>query len=317
MSRPATRVLALLEVLQDRGLVPAAELAERLAVDPRTVRRYATALRELDIPVETVRGRYGGYRLARGYRLPPLMLGDDEAVAVAVALAAAGEREEAGPPSATQRALVKLNRVLPPALRQRVTTLVDATAVVPAGRPAVTPEPEATLTLAAAVRDRRRVRLEHARPGAPAVTREVDPYGLVVHAGRWYLVGHDHLRGELRTFRLDRVAGVAALTRRFVPPAGVDPVEHVLHGLTFGAWAHRTEVWLDTDPATARTRLPRTAGELHPDPAGGVLLVSGVEDLAGMALLLCGLPWRFRVRAPAGLRAAVAAHATALAAAHR
>lgn len=313
VSRPATRVLALLEVLQDRGLVPATELAERLGVDARTVRRYATALRELGIPVQAARGRYGGYRLARGYRLPPLMLSDDEAVAVSLALAAAGEREEAGEPSPTQRALLKLHRVLPAALRERVAALDAATSVV-ADRESPLPDPEPALTLAAAVRSRHRVRLTHARPDAEPVARDVDPYGLVVHAGRWYVAGHDHLRGEVRIFRLDRITTAAELPRHFTPPDGFDPVAHVLHALTFGAWRHRTEVWLGADAAEARRLLPVTAGELRADPDGGAVLTSGVEDLAGMARMLCGLPWEFRVLAPDELAAAVEAHVAALAA---
>ena len=314
MSRPATRVLALLEVLQDRGLVAAEELADRLGVDARTVRRYATALRELGIPVESVRGRYGGYRLAPGYRLPPLMLADDEAVAVAVALAAASDRTDPSEPSPTDRALVKLTRVLPRTLRERVNALLTATAVVAAGRDVpATPEPELTLTLASAVRARRRVRIDNTRPDGVRTTRDVDPYGLVVHARRWYLVGHDHLREALRTYRVDRITAAAELPGRFVPPDGFDPVAHVMHALTFGAWTHRTEVWLDTDAATARRHLPPTAGELHPSPTGGVLLVSGVEDLPGMARILTGLPWRFTIHHPAALTAALEAHLASLA----
>lgn len=314
MSRPATRVLALLEVLQDRGLVPAAELADRLGVDARSVRRYATALRELGIPVESVRGRYGGYRLAPGYRLPPLMLGDDEAVATAVALAAAGERDAVGEPSAADRALVKLTRVLPAPLRHRVNALVSATERL-AQRPAVpVPDPEVALTLAAAVRSRTRVRIDHTRPGGEPTTRELDPYGLVVHNRRWYLVGRDHLRGEVRTFRVDRIAAAAGLHRRFTPPDGFDPVAHVRHGLSIGAWRHRTEVWLDTDAATARRQLPPTVGEVHPLADRGVVLVSGVNDLGGMARLLAGLPWTFTVLRPPALAGEVEAHVARLAA---
>lgn len=313
MSRPATRVLALLEILQDRGLVTAAELADRLEVDARSVRRYVTALHDLGIPVRSVRGRYGGYRLAPGYRLPPLMLGDDEAVAVAVALSAAGEGRDAASPSAVDRALVKLTRVLPGPLRERVNAVLSATGVLdPARRPVVS-DPEVVLTLAAAVRAHRRVRIDHIRPDGERTTRDVDPYGLVVHAGRWYLVAHDHLRDGLRTFRVDRIGSVAELPRRFTPPAGLDAVAHVRHSLTLGAWTHRTEVWLDTDAEGARRRLPTTAGEIHPDPAGGVVLVSGVEDLAGMAQMLASLPWGFEVRRPPELVAALDTHVANLA----
>jgi predicted DNA-binding transcriptional regulator YafY len=307
VSKPATRVLALLETLQDRGLVTAEELAERLGTDTRTVRRYVTALREMDIPVRTERGRYGGYRLARGYRLPPLMLGDDEAVAVAVALAAAGDTEDPAEPSPAARALVKLNRVLPSALRERVNALVAGTSVVADRRPSVQPEPEVALTLAAAVRARRRVRLDHR-----GLARDVDPYGLVVHRRRWYLVGHDHLRGEVRTYRVDRVERAGELPQRFSPPDGFDVVKHVMQGLTFGAWTHRTEVWLDTDLETAQRHLPTTAGDLRIDPAGGVVLASGAEDLVSMARMLSGLPWGFAVREPAELVQAIHKHYEAL-----
>ncbi|MFC4050451.1 helix-turn-helix transcriptional regulator [Actinomadura syzygii] len=304
MSRPAARVLALLEILQDRGLVPADELARRLDVDARAVRRYVTALRDMDIPVESVRGRYGGYRLARGVRLPPLMLADDEAVAVAVALATGRQREEAGEPGPTDRALVKLNRVLPAHLRRRVAALIAATSAT-AGP--LTPEPQLALTLAAAVHTRHTVRIEHAR-GA----REVDPYGLVVHARRWYLVGHDRLRAAVRMYRLDRISGAAELPGRFTPPEDFDPVTHVLRALTLGAWTHRTEVWLDTDLRTARDRLPSTFGDLRACPDGGVLLVSGAENLPGMARILSGLPWPFTVRSPPELVTALADHVAAL-----
>jgi predicted DNA-binding transcriptional regulator YafY len=315
LSRPATRVMALLAVLQDRGLVPSAELAGRLEVDARSIRRYATALRELGVPVESVRGRYGGYRLAPGYRLPPLMLADDEAVAVAVALTAAAERDEVGEPTSTARALVKLTRVLPAALRERVNALVDTTGRLADGRPAADLVAEVALTLAAAARARRRVRIEHTRPGGEATTREVDPYGLVVHHRRWYLVGHDHRRHGIRTFRVDRISIATEMSRRFVPPDGFDPVTHVREALTFGAWRYRTAVWLDTDVATARRHLPPTMGDLHPAPDGGVVLDSGVEDLAGMARVLTGLPWRFTVRSPAALVEALDEHVAALAAA--
>lgn len=303
MSRPASRVLALLEILQDRGLVSAGELARRLDVDARAVRRYVTGLREMDIPVESVRGRYGGYRLARGVRLPPLMLADEEAVAVAVALAI-GKHEQAGEPSPTDRALVKLNRILPAQLRQRVTALVAATSAT-AGE--VTPESHLVLTLAAAVHSRHTVRIQHTR-GA----RDVDPYGLVVHARRWYLVGHDHLRDAVRMFRLDRISDAGELPGRFTLPEKFDCVVHVLQTLTLDAWTHRTEVWLDTDLETARNHLPATFGDLYPCADGGVLVVSGAEDLSAMARILTGLPWRFTIRNPPALVTALAKHVTSI-----
>jgi len=215
VSPPTARVLTLLEVLQDRGLVTAEELARRLEVDPRSVRRYATMLREMGIPVESVRGPYGGYRLAPGHRPPPVMLRDDEAVAIAVALSTVMPGSAATEPSPTDRALLKLTRLLPPALRRRAGSLAAATSRLGAGPPGPAPDPEVTLTLAAAIRAGRRLRIEHIRPQGEPTIRDIDPYGLVVHARRWYVVGQDHLRDDVRTFRVDRIASVAELPHRF------------------------------------------------------------------------------------------------------
>lgn len=306
-----TQVLALLEVLQDRGLVSADELADRLGVQPRTVRRQIAALRELGIVVESVRGRYGGYRLTRGPRLPPVMLADDEAVAVALALAVAGDGTAAGVPSATDRALVKLTRLLPADLRERVTAMSTTTAVLPERWKRADPDPEIALTLADALRLRRRVRLEYARAGDASSERDVDPYGLVVHARRWYLVGHDHLRDDLRTFRVDRLRSAEVLPIRCVVPRGFDPVAHVLQTLTFDAWQHRTEVWLAASVADVSARFPATLGTVERRD-GGALLISGADDLDGMARWLCGLPCPFEVRAPDALGTAVREHVRSL-----
>ncbi|MGI8880176.1 MAG: helix-turn-helix transcriptional regulator [Jatrophihabitans sp.] len=306
-----TQVLALLEVLQDRGLVSADELADRLEVQPRTVRRQIAALRELGIVVESVRGRYGGYRLTRGPRLPPVMLADDEAVAVALALAVAGDATAAGVPSAADRALVKLTRLLPANLRERVTAMSATTAVLPSRWTRPEPDPEITLTLADALRSRRRLRLEYARAEGASNVRDVDPYGLVVHARRWYLVGHDHWREDLRTFRVDRLRSAEVLPIRCVIPRGFDPVAHVLQTLTFDAWQHRTEVWLDAPAAIVRSRYPATLGTVESSD-GGALLTSGADDLDGMARWLCSLPWRFEVHEPDALGTAVREHVRSL-----
>jgi predicted DNA-binding transcriptional regulator YafY len=305
--------LALLEVLQDRGIVSADELAGRLDVDARSVRRHVTVLRELGVPVESVRGRYGGYRLAQGARVPPLLWRDDEAVAIAVALGAAAHTDHPTEPTALDRALVKLRRVLPTPLQMRVDTVAAAVGSFGGRGDDALPDPEVVLVLSAAARDHHRVRIDHTRRQGEPTTRVVDPYGLVVHARRWYLVGHDHMRDGVRTFRVDRISRATALSRRFRRPDDVDAVAHVRQTLTLDAWTHRTEVWLDTDVETARRRLPDTFGTLQPCPEGGVLLVSGVEDLTGMALALSGLPWRFTVRSPAALIDALDDHVASLA----
>ncbi|MEU5947175.1 YafY family protein [Micromonospora sp. NPDC047465] len=313
MSHPAARVLGMLELLQSHHRLTGAELARRLSVDERTVRRYAATLAELGIPVAAERGRHGGYRLRPGYKLPPLMLTDDEAVAVLLGLLAAERLGLGTEEPATATALAKIRRVLPSALGDRLAavqehlgfTLRRSTAEA---RPAT----GTLLALGAAARHRRRVRLDYRSWSGAASRRQLDPYGLVFHAGRWYVTGHDHLRGEVRTFRLDRVGEVETGTETFVVPDGFDPVAQVTRSLAGVPYAHHVEVLLETDLATARRRVPPSVAELT-ESADGVLLRARAENLDGMAQLLAGLGWPFTVSSPDALRTAVAEHARRLA----
>jgi predicted DNA-binding transcriptional regulator YafY len=313
VSRPTTRVLAFLELLQDHPGLGGRELADRLEVEPRTIRRYATRLQELGIPVEAERGRAGGYRLRPGFRLPPLMLDDDEATAVTLGLLAARRLgvEDAEP--AVDRALAKILRVLPARLRERALALHEAVGfTLPPREPAPAPT-ETVLALAQAVRRRRRIRLRHRAQDGRETTREADPFGVVHHAGRWYLAAHDHLRGELRTFRVDRLLDVEEQGARTEPPAGFDPVDHVTRTLAQGGWRHAVEVVLHTTAEEARRRIGPAVGDLtaHPD---GMLLRVRAERLEGMAQMLAGLGWDFTVLEPPELRDEVAALAGRLAA---
>ena len=199
MSHPTTRVLTLLELLQAHHRMGGAELAERLGVDERTVRRYARRLDELGIPVVAERGRYGGYRLMPGYKLPPLMLNDDEATATVLGLLAARRLGLAA--TAAEAALAKVRRVLPAALGERVEALRETLGFTLAERQAVTPDADKVLGLASAVRERRRVVLQYRSYQGAETERELDAYGIVFHSGRWYVTGHDHRSSETRTFR--------------------------------------------------------------------------------------------------------------------
>ena len=229
MSHPAARVLGLLELLQSQHRLTGAELSARLGVDERTVRRYARTLAELGIPVTAARGRYGGYRLLPGYKLPPLMLTDDEAVAVVLGLVAAEQLGLGTEAPATAVALGKISRVLPEALADRLAA-VRQTLGFTLRRRTGTAGPDTTvlLTLGAATRSRRRVTLDYRSWRGEESRRDLDPYGLVFHAGRWYVTGHDHRRGEIRTFRLDRIAAVEPSADgeagQFTVPDGFDPV---------------------------------------------------------------------------------------------
>ncbi|MCW2880295.1 MAG: helix-turn-helix, type 11 [Sphaerisporangium sp.] len=311
MPHPVTRVLTLLELLQAHPGLTGAELARRLEVDERTVRRYALRLAELGVPVAAERGRYGGYRLLPGYKLPPLMLTEDEAAAVVLGLLAGRRTGLAVGESATASALSKIQRVLPTALRERVEAVTDT--VGHTSRAAETPRPAADtlLTLAAAARRRRRVRLRYRSWRGEETERELEPYGLVFHSGRWYVTGLDRLKQEIRTFRLDRVASAVPLVDGFPDPGDFDPVAQVMASLSSVPYRHEVRVLLETTLAEARRRLPPSVASLS-ETEGGVLMVGRAERLDGMATMLAGLGWPFTVIAPDALRDEVAALAVRL-----
>lgn len=303
MSRPTTRVLELLELLQDHQQASGPELAQRLGVDLRTVRRYIAKLEELGIPVEADRGRRGGYRLRPGFKLPPLMLTDDEASAVVLGLLAAQRSGLTTAAPAVDSALHKLRRVLPVELRERVRALEQALGFTrPAPHAPAPPQTETVLALADAIARERRVEIAYATRDGEVSARQLDPYGLVFHNGRWYLSAHDHGRGALRTLRLDRVEAVRILRRAARKPDGFDAVEHVSRALARVPWAHEVEVVLDAALAEIRRQVPPHVAELEPLPDGGVLLRARAERLDGMARLLAGLGAPLAVRRPDALR---------------
>ncbi|WP_433323239.1 helix-turn-helix transcriptional regulator [Spirillospora sp. CA-294931] len=302
MSHPTTRILAMLELLQAGHRIGGAELARRLDVDERTVRRYAARLEELGIPVVAERGRYGGYGILPGYKLPPLMLSDDEATAVVLGLLAG--RRAGLPGEATESALAKVQRVLPAALRERVQALQETLGFTGAAREGVSPATAALLSLAAAARARRRTRIRYRSWKGADSERDLDPYGLVFHSGRWYVTGHDHGSGEVRTFRVDRVLAVEQRAETYEIPDDLDPVRHVTASLASVPYAHEVEVLLETTLAEARRRIPASTATLTEAP-GGVLMSTRAERLDGMAQMLAGLGWPFVVRRPDALREAV------------
>jgi predicted DNA-binding transcriptional regulator YafY len=300
-SRPATRLLSMLEVLEARGTVSGRELAERLEVDPRTVRRYAVKLEELGIPVETERGPYGGYRLRPGFKLPPLMLTDDEATAVVLGLIVSRQTGIQVPESVVEGALAKILRVLPIELRDRVGALEGSLDWTPTRAKRRPPPTEVILTLAAAIRSKRRAKIRYATPGREEADRIVAPYGLVFHAGKWYLAADDERSGEIRTFRVDRVRSAEIRSERGTPPEGFDPVEHVERSIAATPWGWRLEIVFDTTLEEARRRIPRWIGEPE-QIEEGVLLRAHADDLDAAARMLASLGWPFTVREPAELR---------------
>ncbi|GAA4978578.1 YafY family protein [Actinopolymorpha pittospori] len=310
---PTTRILALLELLQAHHRMSGAELANRLGVDPRTVRRYATRLAEFGVPVEAERGRYGGYRLRPGYKLPPLMFTDDEATAVVLGLVASRGvgLVTSTTASATESALAKIARVLPVAVRERVDAVQETLGLTGSARDARAPRTAVVLGLASAAQRGRRVRIGYESRQGERTERDLDPYGLVVDRGRWYVTGHDHRRAEVRTFRVDRISTLESLPETFEPPGDFDAVASVSRSLAQVPWAHEVEFVLRAPLADVRRRIPATMATLT-EVDGGVLVTLRAERLDGVALMLAGLGWRFEIRRPEELREHVRSLADAL-----
>lgn len=302
---PTARLLELLELLQAQPLITGREISGRLDIDPRTVRRYVEALQQLGIPVEGQRGVGGGYRIRPGYRLPPLMLTDDEAVAIALGVQAAGRLGLSSSPEAVEGALVKIHRVLPDGLRRQVEALeatLDFTSATRKGAPV---SGGTVLVIAEAIRRRLRLRVTYRAFSGDQTRREVSPHGLVVHAGRWYLAAHDHLRDDLRTFRVDRMQRLRMTSDPAVPPPdGFDAVAHVTTSLARVPWGWEVEVFLELPVDEAARRVPATLAELA-DEDGGTALRMRVGSLDWMATMLAGLGCGFSIRRPDELRTSV------------
>ncbi|WP_329454187.1 helix-turn-helix transcriptional regulator [Streptomyces sp. NBC_01497] len=267
MSRPVARVLSLLELLQSGGIRTVAELADRLAVDERTVRRYVDHLIDLDVPVESVRGRYGGYRLAPGYRMPPLMLSDDEALVVLLGLLAgqrAGLMTSTG--TASETAAAKIRRVLPERLGRRLDAVLDSLAFTTPPGASAAPETAVLLSIADAVRHHRPVSIRYTASDGRRSERTVHPYGLVAHTGRWYVSGADLSAGEDRTFRLDRIAGARTLPGSFDPPVGFDPAERLLQSLATASYRYEVVVRVQGTAEQIRARLPAALAIVEESP---------------------------------------------------
>lgn len=304
MSHPLTRVLTLLELLQSSPVLTGAELADRLDTDVRTVRRYVAHLRELGIPVQAERGRHGGYRLARGYRMPPLVLTNDEALAVVLGLLAAERLGMGTTVLAGAGARAKIERVLPNALREPLTAMRETLSFTANAVSAQAPESGVLLALALASRTRTTVGISHRSWRQERTDRDVDPYGVVFHTGRWYAVGHDHLRDDLRIFRIDRIASVVPRPEAFTVPDGFDPVAYLTSTLAEGSYRWHVEVTVHGPLDEIARTLPSPAITLTAQPVG-VRLQAHADCLDGMARLLASLEWPFTVHRPDELRQAL------------
>ncbi|MDB5756618.1 MAG: transcriptional regulator [Massilia sp.] len=303
MYHPTTRVLALLELLQTHGRMNGAEMAARLGVDRRTLRRYIASLEEIGIPITAERGRSGGYALMPGFKLPPMMFTEDEALALSVGLLAARGLGLAEAAPAVSSAQAKLERIMPDRLKQRVRA-VDETVKLEAVSATAPADNTALVALSGAAQACRRVVLRYLNVNEGQSERRFDPYGLAFRTGRWYALGMCHLRKEIRTFRLDRVVQVDALPESFERPGDFDPMAHLVRTLAILPRAFAIEVLLKTDLASARVHLFAEAGVLEETPEG-VLVHNQSDELEWFARQLAGMPFEFEIRHPPQLRDAV------------
>lgn len=311
MTRPTTRVLALLELLQTHRRLNGRELAQRLNVDGRTVRRYIQALEELGVPVVAERGRDGGYGLVAGFKLPPMMFTDEETLAVALGLVAASNLGLAENEVAVASVRAKLERVMPERLKRRVRAIGETTQMVRAvARADVNERTFVTLTDASLAQQR--VRLTYCTVDGEISTRNVDPYGLVFRHGYWYVSGYCHLREDMRSFRLDRVSDVVALPQSFLRPADFDAARYLsqsLAGLFYGqddGW--EVEVLLHTQSHSVARQLGWAGGVYLPTQAG-LLWRTRTAHLDWLASSLGGLSVDFTIHQPPELRTALSRHA--------
>jgi predicted DNA-binding transcriptional regulator YafY len=293
---PAARALLVLEMIQSSPGITADRLADRLGLSDRAVRRHVGVLREAGIPVESTRGRYGGYRIGRGMRLPPLMFTPTEALGLVMAVL---EGHPAGEDDPVGQALGKIVRVLPePPAR---------------GWNVVVPDVEITARLVQACDAGERLRLTYGEPGR-AWDLEVDPWAVVVRHRRWYLLCWSHAKHARRVLRIDRVRGVVALEQRFDPPADLDTLAAVEEQLSQG-WRYQAEVLIEASLEECEHWLPRSFGRLEQVEPATTRLVATTDEPEWYVAQLAELPMRFHVVGGPELRSATLALAHRLAAA--
>ncbi|MDT0330617.1 helix-turn-helix transcriptional regulator [Nocardiopsis lambiniae] len=302
MPDAAARLLSLLSLLQSRPDWPGRELAERLGVSGRTIRNDVERLRELGYPVDATRGSAGGYRLGAGGRMPPLLLDDEEAVAVAVGLRVASG--VSGVAEAGGRALAKLEQVLPGRLRPTVEALHGTIERAPENTDTDAPDPEVDAsvlrTVATAVRDVEWLRFDHEGEDVP---RLVEPYRLLSWQRRWYLVARDPHDGGWGTYRVDRMTPRMRTGRRFepVPPPGGDHTAFAMRTIAAHGWKAHARLHVDAPADEVLARINPAVGVVEPIDEASSVLVTGADSLDTIAVYAGMLGMDFTVESPAEL----------------
>ena len=314
MPDSAARLLRLLGLLQRRASWSGADLAERLEVDTRTVRRDVERLRGLGYQIDGVTGAAGGYHLGGGTDVPPMLFEDDEAMAIAVVLGLSAGAALPGIERSALTALAKLDRLLPPRLRARLAVLRHATvSLVP---PSEVVSTEALILLAEACDNHQRALFSYRAHDGRGSERRVEPHRLVATDRRWYLVAFDLEREDWRTFRVDRISSVQVPGHTFVPRPLSDPAKMVAEGITTSFYTHTAVVVVKAPLAEVATVIAPHVGVLSEAGPASTLLEFGIDNFEWSAGYLVGLGLEFEVRQPAALRAYMATLGARLSEAH-
>jgi predicted DNA-binding transcriptional regulator YafY len=305
MYSPTTRLLTVLELLQSYAQMSGSEIARRLEVDVRTVRRYIVMLQDMGIPVEAERGVHGAYQLRRGFKLPPLMYTDDEAVSLTLGLLAIREFRFPVNVEAIEGALAKTERVMPQALLMQARALQEAITfnVMPSPQ-LLRAQNDFVSRLSLGVKQRQQLHLHYLSFHGETSERAFDPYGIVFHDGYWYTAGYCHLRRDLRTFRIDRIANLVPLAATFTRPDDFDTLAFVLNSLGSIPGPYQVEVLLQTTLDAAQAAVPSVVGTLEATPEG-IILRRAARQLEWMTYFLLGLEFPVVILQPPELRATV------------
>lgn len=304
MYSPTTRLLAVLALLQTHQQMSGSEIARRLEVDVRTVRRYITSLQDMGIPVEGERGPYGAYYLGRGSRMPPLMFTNEEAVALVLGLRVIREFQFPVNTVAIEGAVAKTERVLPEPLLHQVRALQSSiifNASNYGGPPPPLFDDNTLIVLSTAAQEQHCVEFGYQSWGDTVTQRRFNPYGVVYNEGYWYTVGYCHLRQDLRTFRLDRIQSISTHDETFDNPGSINLLDHVLRGIANVPGRYQVEVLLKTTMETAQAHIPDYLAVLE-TCAEGVIMRRAATNLEWLAMLLLSFEFPVEVKQPEELR---------------
>ena len=310
MGDTTARVLRLLNLLQSRPVWTGPELSAELGVTTRSIRRDVERLRDLCYPVRATQGAGGGYQLGAGKALPPLLLDDDEAVTVAMALGVAASNMD----EVAARTMAKLDQVMPDRLRHKISAIRSSTEVLPWVTDAVAPDQ--LLAISGAIRDTVRLSFGYRSRKDDESTRRVEPYRLVATGRRWYLFAWDLDREDWRTFRIDRITGAEPSTWRFRPRDSPDAGEFVHRAISQAVYKYVARIRIAAPYDEIVARVPPSAGTVEPD-GDGCIVTAGADDHTWLLTYVAAMNVDFQVLEPAELKAVAADLAERLSAASR